>query len=83
MSIICTLLLVYLLIIFLRIVMSWFPIQRDSPMEGVASVLYAVTEPIMGPLRRMLPPVRLGGMALDLSPIVVIIGIRLLMAVLC
>jgi YggT family protein len=79
-ELLCTLLLLYFLVIIARIIMSWFPIAPDSPMEGVASLLYALTEPVMGPVRRVLPPVRLGGMGLDLSPIVVIIGLRILMA---
>jgi YggT family protein len=79
-ELLCTLLLLYFLVIIARIIMSWFPIAPDSPMEGVASLLYALTEPVMGPVRRVLPPVRLGGMGLDLSPIVVIIGLRVLMA---
>jgi YggT family protein len=65
---------IYSLVIIGRIIMSWFPISRGSPMESVYSALYTVTEPVLGPVRRALPP--LGG--LDLSPIVVIFGIRLL-----
>jgi len=33
------------------------------------------TEPILGPLRRALPPVRFGGMGFDLSPMIVLFGI--------
>jgi YggT family protein len=65
---------VYIFIVFGRIVLSWFPISRGSPMESVYSFLYSVTEPVLGPVRRALPP--LGG--LDLSPMVVIIGLELL-----
>ncbi|MGY6500205.1 MAG: YggT family protein [Acidimicrobiales bacterium] len=83
MDIICTILRIYVFVILVRIVLSWFPISRDSPMEGVASVLWAVTEPVMAPVRAALPPVRLGGMALDLSPIVVILGLQILIAFIC
>lgn len=64
----------YSLVIFGRIILSWFPISRGSPMESIYSALYAVTEPVLGPVRRALPP--LGGF--DLSPIVVIFGLQLL-----
>ena len=37
----------------------------------------------IGPLRRVLPPLRMGAMALDLSPIVAFFGISILMGVLC
>jgi YggT family protein len=74
------LLTLFLIVIIIRIILSWIPIAYGSPLEGFASFVYAVTEPVMGPIRRVLPPVRLGGMALDLSPIVVIIGIQVLRA---
>jgi len=49
----------------------------------VAGFLYLVTDPVLGPLRRVLPPLRMGAMALDLSPIVAFFGISILMGVLC
>ncbi len=49
----------------------------------MAGVLYTITDPILVPLRRMLPPVRLGGMGLDLSPLVAFFGISMLMRVFC
>lgn len=82
MIIICTILLAFLLAVFARIILSWFPIGYDSPIRPVQSVLFSVTEPVLGPLRRALPPVRLGGMGLDLSPIIVLFGIQILRRVL-
>ena len=67
---------IYILLIFGRVIFSWFPISRGSPMESVYSFLYTVTEPVLGPVRRALPP--LGGF--DLSPIVVMIGLQLLVS---
>lgn len=64
----------YTLIIFGRILLSWFPISRGGAMEAIYNVLYQVTEPVLGPVRRALPA--MGGF--DLSPIVVIIGLQLL-----
>jgi YggT family protein len=65
---------IYLLLIFGRVILSWFPISPGSAMEPVYSFLYRVTEPVLGPVRRALPP--MGGF--DLSPIVVMIGLQLL-----
>jgi YggT family protein len=79
-NILDALLTVYLIIVVIRIILSWIPISYGSPLEGFASLIYGLTEPVMGPLRRVLPPVRLGGMALDLSPIIVIFGIQVLRA---
>ncbi len=79
MNAICLLLNVYLLALFARIILSWFPISPDSPMAPVFSFLYSVTEPVLGPIRRLLPPVGMGGMGLDLSPIIVVLGAQLLL----
>lgn len=68
----------FLIAVFGRILLSWFPLQPGGVPAQIASVLFAVTEPVMGPLRRVIPPV---GM-LDLSPIVVIFGIYFLLAAL-
>ena len=83
MFIICTLLQLYLVAIFVRIVLSWFPLDPDGFMATGAGFLFVLTDPLLGPLRRALPAVRLGSVALDLSPIVVIIGIQILTGILC
>lgn len=68
----------YLIALFARIILSWFPISPDSPFATVFGFLYSITEPVLGPIRRLLPPMGVGGMALDLSPIIVIFGFQLL-----
>ena len=83
MGVVCTLLQVYLILLFVRIVLSWFPITPGTAMAGIASALYSVTEPVLGPLRRAIPPVRMGTMALDLSPLIVIFGAQILISSLC
>jgi YggT family protein len=67
----------YIIIIFARVILSWFPITPGTPVASVARVLYSVTEPVLGPIRRVLPPLRMGGMGLDLSPIIVLIGLQI------
>ncbi|MGZ0219895.1 MAG: YggT family protein [Acidimicrobiales bacterium] len=42
-----------------------------------------VTDPVLGPLRRYVPPLRLGAVALDLSSIIVIFGITILRSAIC
>ena len=83
MEIICLLLSVYFLVLIVRMVLSWFPIAPGTAMETVASILYALTEPVLGPLRRTIPPVRIGAMGLDLSPLILLIGIQILQGFLC
>ena len=77
-NILCHAAQIYVFVVFARIIASWFPIQPGSPMAPVFNVLYAVTEPVLGPLRRVLPPLAMGGMGLDLSPIIVTLGMQLL-----
>jgi YggT family protein len=68
----------YVIVIFARVILSWFPITPGTPVASAARLLYALTEPVLGPIRRVLPPMRLGGMGLDLSPIIVLIGIQII-----
>lgn len=68
----------YVIVIFVRIVLSWFPIQPDSPMATVYRFVYALTEPVLGPVRRVVPGIGFGGMGLDLSPMIVIFGLYLI-----
>jgi YggT family protein len=66
-----TLTLVYLAIIFIRILMSWIPrIPYNRWLAGFLKFVSDVTDPYLNLFRRFLPPVRLGPGALDLSPIV-------------
>jgi len=82
-EILCSIINVYVVVIFVRIVLSWFPIDPDGPVATFHGLLHLLTEPLLGPLRRILPAVRLGTVALDLSPIVVIIGAQVLTGILC
>lgn len=64
---------VYFYAILLRVILSWFMPYgvRQNP---AGDLLVSLTEPLMRPARRLIPPV--GG--LDLSPIVVLVGLQLL-----
>ncbi|MDO4254832.1 MAG: YggT family protein [Kocuria sp.] len=67
----------------LEMVSSWSRSWR--PRGGVlvfASAVYAITDPLLKPLRRLLPPLQMGGVALDLSAIVLIFGLAFLRSIL-
>jgi len=86
-SIVCLLINLYLFVIFIRIILSWV-VQYSPPTPGsayaqIVSGFTAVTEPVLGPVRSVLPPVRLGGAGLDLSPIVVIVAGTLIARAIC
>lgn len=61
-----------------RALMSWFPIRPGNPFHPLAVVLHQMTEPILAPLRRIIPTF---GM-IDLSPIVALLLLQLLQQVL-
>jgi YggT family protein len=66
-----TLILVYLVLIFIRIIMSWIPrMPYNRVLDIVLTFVRDVTDPYLNLFRRFIPPVRLGPGALDLSPIV-------------
>ena len=79
----CRALQLYLIALFGRIVLSWFPISPDSPLASIFSFLYRITEPVLGPVRRVLPPIGGGGMAIDFSPIIVLVVIQVLLSAVC
>lgn len=70
---------IFLLCLLGRIVLSWFPPSGPGPVETIRELLFRVTEPVLAPVRRLLPMVRLGGMGLDLSPLVVFLAIEILL----
>ena len=65
-------------VLFPRAILSWFPVSPGSPLATVNHWLYRLTEPVLAPVRRILPPVRTGAMAIDLSFIVVFIAIYII-----
>ena len=66
-----TLIIVYLVLIFIRIIMSWVPrMPYNRVLSAVLQFVQDVTDPYLNLFRRFLPPVKLGPGALDLSPIV-------------
>ena len=52
-----------------RVLMSWFQVGRDSPFYPIVTIIFQVTEPILAPIRRVLP--RFG--MLDFSPMVALL----------
>jgi YggT family protein len=61
----------YTFVIFVRIILSWFPINPGGPLGQITRVLFQVTEPVLGPARRIIPSIG----PLDISPIVVVIAL--------
>ena len=79
MQIVCALITAYTVVLFARAIMSWFPIRPGTPWASIYGVLLDLTEPVLAPLRRVIPP---AGM-FDLSFLVLIIGLFILQQVIC
>ncbi|HEX5366014.1 MAG TPA: YggT family protein [Acidimicrobiales bacterium] len=83
MVIVCLLIQLYLFVVFVRILMSWFPPTPGTTYAQVYEALDRVTEPVLAPIRAAIPPVNMGAARLDLSPIVVFLAGALLTRFLC
>ena len=79
MDLLCSLISVYYIVLLARVFLSWFPLQPGTAMASIASIIYQLTEPVMGPVRRIIPTI---GM-IDISPIVVFIGLQILQGAIC
>jgi YggT family protein len=82
-SIICLLLQIYFLAVLAWVILSWVQVSSTHPLGRVQVFLDRIIYPVILPLRRVLPPLRLSGMALDLSPLVLMLGISLLRRFVC
>jgi YggT family protein len=78
-AILCALLWLYLIVLVLRAVFSWFPVRSGTALASINSVLFQLTEPLLAPLRRVIPP---AGM-FDLSFIVLFFIVIILQTILC
>jgi YggT family protein len=65
---------IYVVILFARAILSWFPYNPTSPFNPVRRVIFALTEPVLAPFRRIIPPI---GM-FDISFLVAIIVVQLI-----
>jgi YggT family protein len=69
---------IYFYAVLAWVILSWIPTSSDHPLGRINVFLDRIIYPVILPLRRVIPPLRLGGGMLDLTPIVLLIGIQLL-----
>lgn len=77
-EVLCATLNVYLLILVARAILSFFPVRPGTGLASFNHVLLQLTEPVIAPVRRVIPP---AGM-FDLSFLVVFISIELVLSAL-
>ncbi len=87
-SVLCTILLVYTVILFVRVILSWAVAFGWRPPYGgpgrkILDLLDDVTEPVLRPLRALIPPVRAGAVGLDLSILVAFVILAVLQRAIC
>lgn len=68
----------YVVVLIVRALLSWLPARPGTVLARVVHALDTVIEPVLRPIRRVLPPIRAGGMGIDLSFIVVIVVAELI-----
>ena len=71
-ELIFTLLDIYKWVIIAAALITWV---SPDPRNPIVRILHHITEPVLGPARRLLPPWKTGG--LDFSPLIVIFAIQL------
>ncbi len=82
MGFLCIAIQVYLVICVARVVMSWLDMAIDNSIfSSIAGLAYALTEPLFATVRRSLPS--MGDLPIDLSPMVIILGLSLLQQLVC
>lgn len=62
----------YMLVIVVRVLLSWMPLDPRNPL---VTFIDSITEPILAPVRRLLPT---GRMTVDLSPLFVLLALGFL-----
>lgn len=81
-QILCLVISLYQLVVLVHVIASWVP----APPAGLRPVfggVAALVDPIVAPLRRVIPPLRIGGAMLDSSLLVLILVVILLQAAIC
>lgn len=82
-DVLCVVLTVYTIILFIRVLVSWaylfgFRPPISGPLRTALDLLEDVTEPVLRPLRALIPPIRAGAVGLDLSIIIAFVILAVL-----
>ncbi len=69
--------------IILGYVVNFGRLPYDHPVSKIYQTLASIISPVLAPIRRVLPPVRMGNAGLDLSPLVLFFGLWILTGIVC
>jgi YggT family protein len=70
----------YILLLLIRAVMSWFPYNPDSPLNPIMRLVVKATEPVLAPFRRLIPPVGMIDLSYIVAFFVVVIIVQVVFA---
>lgn len=83
MELVCTALSLYSFAVLIWVILSWVRVPSTHPLARATVFLDRIIYPAILPIRRVMPPLRIGAGALDLSPIVLLVGLSLLRGFIC
>jgi len=69
---------VYYYAVFGWVILSWIPMSPGHPLGRIQNFLDRIILPVIRPIREVIPPIRIGGGALDLSAIILLVAIYFL-----
>lgn len=76
---VAALFLVYIILILIRVLLSWIPRMPYNPtLRAVLDFITETTDPYLNIFRRVIPPIGGGGFGLDLSPMIGLIVLFIL-----
>lgn len=81
-EILCLLLTAFFILLIVRVIFSWIPRPPD-PLQPVDNAVRVATDWAVMPLRGVIPPLQMGGVALDLSVLVLFFGVSILRSLIC
>ncbi len=81
-SVLCLLVSAYQLVVFAYVILSFVP-QPPAGLVPVVRVVNGLVDPLLQPLRRVMPSAPIGNVRIDLSIIVLFIGIIIVSSVVC
>jgi YggT family protein len=81
-NILCIVLLLFELAFLLRIVLTFFPLAPGGGTATVRDVAVLVTDPVVMPIRRAIPPMG-GGVGVPVADLLMLLGLQILIALVC
>lgn len=82
-DLVCVLVLLFQFAFLLRLVLSFFPLESGSVFSSVRDVAVAVTDPVVWPIRRSVPPLPGAAAGFGVAELLILIGLQVLLLLIC